>query len=445
MYNVSYYIMLSRLYNENTDQSKFYISNCNLTSSEKKILRKNPHCTEFFCTLKDDIKDCTQCYNFLKDKMMMNFKDKFDDRFKNVNYDHKYCENNCSKGFLYNYIIGPNDNDDDINIYDNENNQMDKIKLNRNHKVKSIIYKYSDLNNELPKDIIVKYDITYPRPKTVVHWGQLKLLLTTIVFLMRVTEKNDKNVVLIYAGSATGDATNILIDMFPYIEWYLIDPRKHNKYLYKNKKVKEIRKEYFTDKTAKYYSDKFHNRKHKLLFMSDIREGTEDEKIIDNQQSQVKWHKIIKPDYSYLKFRCPYEIQKDYDYYDGEIFLQFYAPLSSTETRILFKNKLTKKKYNSDEFQGKMSFFNRVIRPGFHKSLIKENDIFDNCYDCVYFGYIIKNYLKKFIEITPFFDKDTKIPITDIFIIMKIIINKIGNKAAYNIKNYNEYIRKNIF
>ena len=67
--------MIKRLYNENTIKSNFYISNCKLTSEEKNLLLKNPHCTEFFCTLKDDIKNCTQCYNFLKSKIMMNFKE----------------------------------------------------------------------------------------------------------------------------------------------------------------------------------------------------------------------------------------------------------------------------------------------------------------------------------------------------------------------------------
>ena len=434
--------MQNRLYNTNTEKSGLYISNCKLSDCEKKLLKKNPHCVEFFCTLKEDIKDCTRCYKFLKNKMTINFKDKYDNKYKDQEYDHEYCNKNCSSGYLYNYITERGEE----NSYNNYDNQVDKLKHSINRHVDAIIYKYSDLTQVIPLDTNIKYELTHPKPKTVVHWGQLKLLLTTIVFLMRVTKPSDKKVILIYAGSATGDATIILTEMFPYIEWYLIDPRKHNKLLYKNTKVKEILQDYFTDDTAKQYAEKFKNRDCKLLFMSDIREGTEDEKIIDNQASQARWHKILAADYSYLKFRCPYDIQKEYKYYDGEIFLQFYAPQSSTETRILFEKELKEKTYDSDEFQGKMLFFNRVIRPAFHKSLIKENDTFDMCYDCVYFGYIIKNYLNEFEEVSPFIipNIDKKQKIYDVFKIMNIILNKLGKNSSNKIKNYNEYIRNNI-
>ena len=41
-----------------------------------------------------------------------------------------------------------------------------------------------------------------------------------------------------------------------------------------------------------------------------------------------------------FKFRCPYEGANIYDYYDGKIYIQPFAPVSSTESRILFETKL---------------------------------------------------------------------------------------------------------
>ena len=283
--------------------------------------------------------------------------------------------------------------------------------------INQILYKYSDI------PYLVKYEKTYPKPKSLIPWGQLKMFLVTLFFLMKKIELSDKEVHIIYAGSATGDNILLLCQLFPNTRWYLIDPRKHNKELYKKMENKdqiyEIIEGYF------------------------IREGTEDDKVLANQESNANWHKIIQPDYSYFKFRCGYESETNYNYYEGIIYVQFYAPQSSTETRILFEKELKPCVYNINEYQGKLLYFNRIIRPSYHKSLIKDNNLFDHCYDCVYFGYIIKNYIEKFVDFNPFKTNENKKE-TDILNIMTNITDYISKYSRNKIKMHNKYIRNNI-
>ena len=207
--------------------------------------------------------------------------------------------------------------------------------------------------------------------------------------------------------------------------------------------IYEIIEGYFTDKIAEKFNNQFKSRKHKLLLMSDIREGTEDDKVLANQESNANWHKIIQPDYSYFKFRCAYESDINYNYYEGTIYLQFYACQSSTETRILFEKELKPCVYNTNESQVKLLYFNRIIRPSYHKSLIKDNNLFDHCYDCTYFGYIIKNYLEKFSDFNPFKTEENKKE-TDISNIMLYIVKYLSKYSQNKIEKHNNYIRNNI-
>ena len=288
------------------------------------------------------------------------------------------------------------------------------------------MYKYTDIPYELT------YEYTIPKPKTVVHWGQLKMFLVLFSFFLKTIRLTDKEVHIIYAGSATGDNILLLCKFFPNTFWYLTDPRKHNKSLYTHNQIKEINEQYFDDALANKYYEKFKNKNVKLLFTSDIREGTDDDKILSDQDLNINWHKIIQPDYSYFKFRCGYETEKLYKYYKGKIYVQCYAPQSSTETRILLKKKLKEYTYDTHEYQGRLLYFNRIIRPSFHKSIIKSNKLFDNCYDCVYFGYLINKYINKY-------NKNS-----DVFSIMKEIVNGLSKHSNNKIVFMNNYIRDNI-
>jgi hypothetical protein len=96
----------------------------------------------------------------------------------------------------------------------------------------------------------------------------------------------NKKVNILYVGAAEGHNIPLLVDMFPNTDWYLVDPRKDSenksvfdKRLYKIDRVKSIVTNYFMDD------------------------------IDTDMQLQLGWHKILKPNYSQLKFRIPYNKQ----------------------------------------------------------------------------------------------------------------------------------------
>jgi len=414
------------------EDGNYYIGRCKLNDEEKDIGYNNPHCIEFFCNIKN-ITNCTSCVKYLtRKKKIKLFNDEYFDKKLEINNnnndeDEDQCKKECNNGYIFNHI-----GRDEIK---KDTFEIDKYKDILKFKNNDFITKLTDL------PYLIKYENTFPKPKTVVHWGQLKMFLVTALFFIKVIDPNEKEVHVIYAGSAKGDNILLLCEMFPNTIWYLVDPREHNKLLYKklnNKdQIREITKGYFTDEIAKKYYDQFKNRKHKLSFMSDIREGTEDDLVLRDQDWNANWHKIIQPDYSYLKFRVGYDTDTNYKYYKGEIYLQIYAPSSSTEARILFTKDLEECTYDTEEYQGKMQYFNRVIRPSYHKTLFKNNNYFDHCYDCTYFSYFIKNYLSKFSSVCPF-------PKKDILGIMKYITYFLGKYSQDKIKFHNNIFRNNI-
>ena len=120
--------------------------------------------------------------------------------------------------------------------------------------IKSLYYQ-DNLNELFDKNNKLDYLARRQRPKTTIHWGQLKLFLSTLQFLLYYAPRSQK-VHVVYAGSAWGNNINVITKMFPQCYWYLIDPRRHYHLLYKNSKVLEIKKEYFTNETAMYYKNK---------------------------------------------------------------------------------------------------------------------------------------------------------------------------------------------
>ncbi len=58
------------------------------------------------------------------------------------------------------------------------------------------------------------------------HLGQRKLLLTEIEFLSKMAGKN-KNILVVYAGSASCEHLPVILQMFPNIKFLLVDPNYH--------------------------------------------------------------------------------------------------------------------------------------------------------------------------------------------------------------------------
>jgi hypothetical protein len=411
-----------------------YLTYSKLSSEQKQLGFKNPHCLEYFIT-RDNIHDCTECMNYLIKSKKFQFNSLLEKdikiAYKNKKYNMKQkfdsiCNQKLHQVYLYPTLIN-NDNYEHNTKYNK--NELDKFKKMNDFKKQDLIYKYDDI------EYLLDYEKTKPKPTTVVHWGQIKMFLTTFLFLIKVVKESDKIVHIVYPGSARGDNILILCDMFPNTRWYLVDPNKFHPKLYSHPQIIECHNEFFTNELATYYHDKLHKLKEKVLLISDIRLNTDDASIINDQNMNIEWHKIIQPDYSFLKFRCPYETPTKYDYYKGKIYLQPFAPTSSTETRILLTTELEKITYEIDTYHGKMLYFNRVLRPSHYNALIVDHPYLDHCWDCVYSTYLIKNYIINFPTFNPYKNVEVKEFMNNIInIIGKTNINRIKEKT-YLVKN----------
>jgi len=226
--------------------------------------------------------------------------------------------------------------------------------------------------------------------RTTMHWGQRKLLMTEIEFLTQYSKIND---LVLYVGAAPAIHTPILSQLFPTLKFILIDPMKFN--IFETDNI-QIRREFFTNEMANEFIGK------DFLFICDIRISNNQKKNYKPTEKEVKndmiiqqtWVEIMKPRYSILKFRLPWE-DKDYLYLDGKIIIQPWSPQSSTETRLIVSDPLKKKKWNCKIYEEQMCYFNTITRCQFYEHDILTIGI-DNCYDCATEIYIIKNYLKKF-------------------------------------------------
>lgn len=241
-----------------------------------------------------------------------------------------------------------------------------------------------------PKKIIPSYDLfrllsdDFPRQKyerrskdkrDYIHWGQRKLLISEIEFLCLFFKTKPvvetKEVVVVYAGAAPGTHITILHDLFPDIKFILYDPANFSNAIcdaaFETDKI-EIYQELFTDDICAQLKEKY-SQNSILLFMSDIRTAdittmsdTEvEEHVITDQKLQLDWYNLLMPDYSMFKFRLPWNNAKTL-YLDGDIYIQAYSPLSSTETRLIVDKNAAMKEYDNKAYEEQMFYFNKYRR-----------------------------------------------------------------------------------
>lgn len=195
------------------------------------------------------------------------------------------------------------------------------------------------------------------------HYGQRKLFMTELYFLAMYAHLSTT---VLYVGSAPGNHLNILLPLFPNHTFILYDPRP---YYIKNSDRCTIRQTYFTDEECKEFIGK------NVLFISDIRrEGFVENTIIEDMEMQKRWIHTINPAMSMLKFRMPF-ITGDYckepvslgkectlTYLDGDLLLQPWAPLFSTEMRLIVPRVPKMKEYDLTDIEEKMFYLNYRIR-----------------------------------------------------------------------------------
>lgn len=297
-----------------------------------------------------------------------------------------------------------------------------------------IKFRHEDKSGEFTRKLSDKYPVLYwdkhdreYKPKC--HWGQLKLFYSELEFLTKVSKYyNLDDCVVVYVGSANGAHLNILTKFYPKLKWILYDP---NKFLIEKKHIKEGifeintgKNGFFTDETVNQVLKKTKNKK--ILFISDIRADTDDVSIMKNMYQQQKWAIQMNSVMIMMKFRQPFNTNIDLNYntddikdkikiidqkknencflyLSGTIQIQVYPPIYSTETRLIAKinneGKYELKYYDSQEYEGRMLYFNEYVRMQKHRykdsHLVKYHIIgFDDSYENVSEYYIIEKYLK---------------------------------------------------
>jgi hypothetical protein len=255
--------------------------------------------------------------------------------------------------------------------------------------------------NILPRKIDINKGLPYHRRqntfKRALHWGQLKLFLSEVEFLISVLEDNKakKQIVMVYAGAAPGYHIAYLQKLFPMVIFELYDP---NDFAIEDNNLLHTHVQFFTDIDAEYWHVRALKENLYLAFCSDIRtEPATQENIIRNMNMQMKWWQIMNPDLSMFKFRLPWEEGKTI-YPIGEIYAQAYPGPTSTETRLIVKKDAVLKDYDNKQYESACFYHNSVVREKKYNcklgKLNLERDNLDNCYDCVSFIIIMEKYLK---------------------------------------------------
>jgi hypothetical protein len=323
--------------------------------------------------------------------------------------------------------------------YNNKNN----IKMNINYRTSKVLIddipsksvNFSrKLENNLPCIPYIKGGLRYPNS----HDGQRKLLFSEIEFLTEVGKKYKLDECFcVYVGAADGSHLPLIFDLFPELDFFLCDPSRFNikhrsinmlkpSYFNKNKKPVFIGKrifvvnDYFTDEMIQVVKS-FNIYRKNIIFISDIREDPDEVSVWRNMISQQSWTISLNSVAYLLKFRLPY-ITPDFstanyinplktdienhnefsvNYLKGDIMLQIYAPMTSTETRLLYvkdKNEdFSFSSYDVKYYEESLAYFNVITR---HQefsevpSLLYYNLLgYDNGYESYSEFIIIREYL----------------------------------------------------
>jgi hypothetical protein len=256
------------------------------------------------------------------------------------------------------------------------------------------------------------------RTKNSVKYGQLKLFTTEMQFFTKYWNPEEvSNPICVYVGSAPGTHIPFLTELFPWFTFHLYDPRDlFDEKLKTNPRVK-LHVQFFTDEDAKKYA-----KRKDVFFLSDIRTSSynkekystekaqkENEALVkEDMERQKRWVEIIQPVKAQLKFRLPYTYnwlkEKTFEYLDGDVYRQAWAPQTSTETRLVVDLSKPMRQWNFPMYEKMLFYHNNVVREHaiFVNPLNNMNSPADTevgltqDYDSTLFLVIIQDYMKKF-------------------------------------------------
>ncbi|CAN0146832.1 unnamed protein product, partial [Ectocarpus fasciculatus] len=223
-------------------------------------------------------------------------------------------------------------------------------------------------------------------PKSAVHWGQRKLLLSEIEFLSEFGRPVVGGVCCIYIGAAPGRHIPFLSQLFPEIEFVLIDP---SSFCIGDTNKISIRNEFATPTLCATFS----GRTETVLCISDLR--TADWRLMDaaavecavrqDMELQRDCVRAIGPAAALVKFRLPYSGEGTEEYLDGEIRLPIWGPQTTTESRLLVRRAesggYNTKAWDVKAYNQEMFYFNTITRVNTYNHTVKSAGL-DYCYDC---------------------------------------------------------------
>jgi len=272
------------------------------------------------------------------------------------------------------------------------------------------------------------------------HWGQLKLLASEWEFLTDawLETGRPRRMVVVYAGSADGMHIPVLANMFPEAVIHAYDGRRFHPSVYAHPRirVRDGREGYVTDETMPAIRDAAHAdlRGHEkdgvaLLFVSDIRGGKPtNENVHADMMSQARWCGVLGASHSLLKFRLPYPSPEGmpgvtsarpadfvnvadptvtsvspsspsfkYLYLRGDVVPQLFAPVHTTETRLVVRAPLGLHAYDALAYEEQLNAFNLGVRRTSHP-LNPPLDLWlpghDRAYESARLYHIAENYVR---------------------------------------------------
>jgi cap2 methyltransferase len=217
--------------------------------------------------------------------------------------------------------------------------------------------------------------------------------------------KKEETVVVVYAGAAPGTHVRILADMFPSHKFILVDPAPFTVRPERSGGRIVIHRAMFTDELAHELrislQQQHNNSSVVLLFISDVRscdpnlhtEQVHIERVKADMEAQARWHGILRPHKSMLKFRLPYAPGSTV-YLDGDLHLPVWGPSSTTECRLVVGKDAGTKTYDHTEHEEQMFHFNTVTRPALYPHTVCGGCGIDHCYDCTAEVGILRAYLR---------------------------------------------------
>ena len=213
------------------------------------------------------------------------------------------------------------------------------------------------------------------------HRGQRKLLMSEIGALLLLDPK--KEYTAIYAGAAPGIHTPLLSELFPNITFHLYDPAPFK--ITETDKIK-LFNSCFTDDIAYSYTVLPSTK----VFICDIRRTADERLVWEDMLAQKRWHEIIRPCLTSLKFRLPWpgngvvSQTNQIEYLDGDIHLPIWGPRNTTESRLVIEEGRHSgtRMYDCLAYEEEMCYFNRAVRPSIHKWQRVRLGGLDGCYDC---------------------------------------------------------------